>query len=59
MKEAIARFNADHPNSPLSPVRVDEQRGLSYEIPARVFQDIDESQLVIADRQPRSGFSAS
>ena len=49
MKEAIARFNADHPNSPLSPVRVDEQRGLSYEIPARVFQDMDESQLVIAD----------
>ena len=49
MKEAIEQFNADHPNAPLFPVRVDEQRGMSYEIPARVFQDIDESQLVIAD----------
>lgn len=49
MKEAIEQFNADHPNASLFPVRVDEQRGLSYEIPARVFQDIDESQLVIAD----------
>jgi hypothetical protein len=49
MKEAIEQFNADHPNASLFPVRVDEQRRLSYEIPARVFQDIDESQLVIAD----------
>jgi hypothetical protein len=49
MKEAIKQFNADHPNAPLFPVRVDEQRGPSYEISARVFQDIDESQLVIAD----------
>jgi nucleoside 2-deoxyribosyltransferase len=28
---------------------VDEQKGVSYEIPARVFQDIDQSTLVIAD----------
>jgi hypothetical protein len=49
IKEAIEQFNTDHPNAPLFPVRVDEQRGLSYEIPACVFQDIDESQLVIAD----------
>jgi hypothetical protein len=30
-------------------VCVDEQRGHSYEIPARVFQDIDESHRVITD----------
>lgn len=49
IEEAIQRFNADHPNAPLAPVRVDKQRGASYEIPARVFQDIDQSRLVIAD----------
>jgi nucleoside 2-deoxyribosyltransferase len=47
--EAIQSFNTDHPNAPLAPVRVDEQRGASYEIPARVFHDIDQSTLVIAD----------
>jgi nucleoside 2-deoxyribosyltransferase len=30
-------------------VRVDEQGGASYEIPARVFHDIDQSTLMIAD----------
>jgi hypothetical protein len=49
MREAIDQFNATHPNAPLTPIRVDEQRGASYEIPGRVFQDIDESRLVIAD----------
>jgi hypothetical protein len=49
MREAIEQFNACHSNALLSPIRVDEQRGPSYEIPARVFQDLDESQLVIAD----------
>jgi nucleoside 2-deoxyribosyltransferase len=48
-EEAIAQFNAEHPNSPLSPTRIDKQEGASYEIPARVFQEIDESRLVIAD----------
>jgi nucleoside 2-deoxyribosyltransferase len=47
--EAIRLFNATHPNAPLAPVRVDEQKGASYEIPARVFQDIDQSNLVIGD----------
>lgn len=47
--EAIQLFNNDHPNAPLGPVRVDRQKGASYEIPARVFQDIDQSALVIAD----------
>lgn len=49
MGEAISRFNDEHPNAPLTPVRIDEQRGASYEIPARVFQEIEESGLVIAD----------
>ncbi|MGE0826132.1 MAG: hypothetical protein AB7G75_30785 [Candidatus Binatia bacterium] len=47
--EAIQQFNAEHPNAPLFPVRVDEQGGASYEIPARIFQEIDQSTLVIAD----------
>lgn len=47
--EAIESFNNDHPNAPLGPIRVDRQKGASYEIPARVFQDIDQSALVIAD----------
>jgi nucleoside 2-deoxyribosyltransferase len=49
MDEAIAFFNEGHPNAPLKPIRVDEQQGASYEIPARVFQEIEQSRLVIAD----------
>jgi nucleoside 2-deoxyribosyltransferase len=49
MEEAIQQFNTTHPNSPLAPVRIDKQQGASYEIPARVFQEIDQSRLVIAD----------
>jgi hypothetical protein len=49
IQEAIAHFNAAHPNAPLSPVRIDKQGGVSYEIPARVFREIDQSRLVIAD----------
>jgi hypothetical protein len=49
INEAIGQCNASHPNALLSPVRIDKQRGASYEIPARVFQEIDHSRLVIAD----------
>jgi hypothetical protein len=49
IKEAIGQYNAAHPNTPLSPVRIDKQEGASYEIPARVFHEIDQSRLVIAD----------
>jgi len=48
-EEAIQLFNDSHPNSPLSPTRIDKQQGASYEIPARVFQEIDNSRIVIAD----------
>jgi len=48
-EEAIQQFNDTHPHSPLSPMRIDKQDGASYEIPARVFQEIDNSRLVIAD----------
>ena len=47
--EAIQHFNSAHPHAPLDPVRVDEQGGASYEIPERVFRDIDQSTLLIAD----------
>ena len=49
IEEALDRFNADHPNSPLSPRRADKQKGASYEIPAWIFSEIDQSRLVIAD----------
>lgn len=49
IEEAIAQFNAAHPNTPLTPVRVDKYQGDSFDIPARVFQDIERSCLVIAD----------
>lgn len=49
MDEAIIFFNEGRPNAPLKPVRIDEQQGASYEIPARVFQEIEQSGLVIAD----------
>jgi len=49
IEEAIELFNSAHPNALLAPVRVDEQRGASYEIPDKVFRDIDQSTLVIAD----------
>jgi hypothetical protein len=48
-EEAIQSFNESHPDSPLSPIRIDKQKGASYEIPTRVFQEIDNSRLVIAD----------
>ena len=47
--EALDQFNTEHPNTPLAPRRVDEQKGASYEIPARIFAEIDQSRLVIAD----------
>jgi nucleoside 2-deoxyribosyltransferase len=48
-EEAIEQFNKSHPNSPLDPKRIDKQAGASYEIPAHVFKEIDNSRLVIAD----------
>ena len=47
--EAIDKYNEGHPNAQLAPRRVDKQKGASYEIPARVFNEIDQSRLVIAD----------
>lgn len=47
--EALDRFNIDHPNSLLAPRRADKQKGTSYEIPAWIFTEIDQSRLVIAD----------
>lgn len=47
--EALDRFNADHPNSHLAPRRADKQKGASYEIPAWIFSEIDQSRLLIAD----------
>ena len=47
--EALDRFNADHPNCMLKPRRADKQKGVSYEIPAWIFAEIDRSRLVIAD----------
>lgn len=49
IEEAIDQFNTTHPNAQLSPKRIDRQAGASYEIPARVFHEIDQSRLVIAD----------
>ncbi|MBI4763060.1 MAG: hypothetical protein HY787_00440 [Deltaproteobacteria bacterium] len=49
IEEAIEQYNEAHPNAPLSPMRIDKQDGPSYEIPARVFNEIDQSRLVIAD----------
>jgi nucleoside 2-deoxyribosyltransferase len=49
LEEAIEQFNVSHLNSPLAPIRIDKQGGASYEIPARVFHEIDQSRLVIAD----------
>jgi nucleoside 2-deoxyribosyltransferase len=48
-EEAIQLFNDSHPNAPLAPMRIDKQGGESYEIPTRVFNEIDGSRLVIAD----------
>ena len=47
--EAIDKYNEVHPNAQLAPRRVDKQKGASYEIPGRVFNEIDQSRLVIAD----------
>jgi len=47
--EALDRFNKEHPNKPLAPRRADKQKGASYEIPAWIFSEIDQSRLVIAD----------
>jgi hypothetical protein len=47
--EALDAFNANHPDSPLSPRRADKQKGPSYDIPAWIFNEIDDSHLMIAD----------
>lgn len=47
--EDIEKFLSDHPNSLLAPRRADKQKGTSYEIPAWIFTEIDQSRLVIAD----------
>jgi hypothetical protein len=49
IEEAIGQFSIDHPNAPLLPIRIDKQAGASFEIPARIFHEIDQSRLVIAD----------
>ncbi len=49
INEALDQFNADHPNCPLIPRRADKQKGASYEIPAWIFAEIDQSRLVLAD----------
>ena len=49
IKEAIAGFNEKHLNAPLHPERIDKQHGESFEIPAAVFKEIEESKLLIAD----------
>ncbi len=49
IKESIDQFNSGHPDTPLSPLRIDRQEGPSFDIPTRVFQEIDQSRLVIAD----------
>lgn len=49
IEEAIDQFNFAHPDTPLSPKRIDRQAGASYDIPACVFQEIDQSRLIIAD----------
>jgi hypothetical protein len=48
-EEAIKLFNDSHPSSPLLPLGIDKQGGESFEIPARVFQEIDNCRLVSAD----------
>ncbi len=47
--EALDQFNMEHPNTPLAPRRADKQKGASYEIPAWIFSEIDQSRLIIAD----------
>lgn len=47
--EGIQRFNNKHPKAILCPIRVDLQGGASYQIPAKIFEDIRGSGLVIAD----------
>ena len=49
VEEAIEQFNNSHPNSHLLPNRIDKQAGASFDIPARVFQEIENSRLLIAD----------
>ncbi len=49
MEEAIDQFNTGHPNAQLAPRRIDRYHGDSFEIPSRVFHEIDQSLIVIAD----------
>ncbi len=49
IEEAIDQFNMGHPDTSLSPRRVDKQHGASFDIQARVFREIEQSRLVIAD----------
>jgi hypothetical protein len=44
--EAIDDFNKEHPNGNMIVTRADKQKGASYEIPAWIFSEIDQSRLV-------------
>lgn len=49
VKEAIEEVNKKHVINIAGPVRIDEQGGASYSIPQRIFKEITQSKLVIAD----------
>ena len=49
IEEALNGFNVAHPGTPLQPIRIDKQSVESFDIQARIFEEIEQSQLMIAD----------
>lgn len=49
IEEAIKGLQDKHPDIRIEQVRIDEQRGESFELSAEIFNQIDDADLVIAD----------
>ena len=49
IKEAINKVVEKHPDIRVEAIRVDDNKGKSFEVPAKIFADIDAAGLLIAD----------
>lgn len=49
IKEAINKVKGEHPDLNIEHIRIDENRGETFELPSEIFHQIDNSGLVIAD----------
>ena len=49
IKEAVNKVCEKHPDVRVEAIRIDESKGESFEVPPKIFEDIDTADLLIAD----------